>query len=180
MKKRRACAKGISLHGSSALRVPWLRELDRSRFRPKFLLAVAAVLFVVPFLVLPLHAQEQRKDLGEFNLTLVGDNNIVTLATARENNPRFMAAVNEIRTGDAAFNNLETSFPGPDAYPAGPPRGDNLYSDPGLLKELQWMGFNLFGTANNHSSDYGIQGLLDTIQVLKQGHAIYAGTGVDL
>jgi poly-gamma-glutamate capsule biosynthesis protein CapA/YwtB (metallophosphatase superfamily) len=130
------------------------------------------------------HGQEQeqglRRDLGEFNLTLVGDNNIVTLATARQNNPRFMAAVGEIRKGDAAFNNLETTFPGPDAYPGGAPRSENIFSDPSLLKELQWMGFNLFGTANNHSMDYGIQGLLDTIQVLRQGGAVYAGTGVDL
>jgi poly-gamma-glutamate capsule biosynthesis protein CapA/YwtB (metallophosphatase superfamily) len=161
MEKLLLCAKNLLLRGN-------------------FIRAIAASVVGISLLVLPALAQEQRKDLGEFNLTLVGDNNIVTLATARQNNPRFMAAVNEIRKGDAAFNNLETSFPGPDTYPAGPPRGDNLYSDPALLKELQWMGFNLFGTANNHSTDYGIQGLLDTIQVLKQGGAVYAGTGVDL
>jgi len=151
--------------------------------------AILAVLILFP-LALSLYAQEQpqqeqleegkRRDLGEFNLTLVGDNNIVTLATARQNNPKFMAAVDEIRKGDAAFNNLETTFPGPEAYPGGAPRSENIFSDPALLKELQWMGFNLFGTANNHSMDFGIQGLLDTIQVLKQGGAVYAGTGIDL
>ena len=82
--------------------------------------------------------------------TAVGDNNIVTLATARQNNPRFMAVVNDIRQGDAAFANLETSFPNLDhTYPGGPPRGDNLYSDPALLKELQWMGFNLLALHKN-------------------------------
>jgi poly-gamma-glutamate synthesis protein (capsule biosynthesis protein) len=140
------------------------------------------VLFL--FLSLGLQAQEQEhglvKDWGEFNLTLVGDNNIVTLASARQNDPRFMAVVNEIRKGDAAFNNLETTFPGPDAYPGGFPRSENIYSDPSLIKQLQWMGFNLFGTANNHSMDFGIQGLLDTINVLKQANAVYAGTGYDL
>jgi poly-gamma-glutamate capsule biosynthesis protein CapA/YwtB (metallophosphatase superfamily) len=180
MKNQLVCTEGTLLQVFSVLRVPQLSELDRSRFRRKFLLAVTTALLVASFVDLPLLAQEQRKDLGELNLTLVGDNNIVTLATARQNNPKFMAAVNEIRKGDAAFNNLETSFPGPDTYPAGPPRGDNLLSDPALLKELQWMGFNLFGTANNHSMDFGIQGLLDTIQVLKQGGAVYAGTGIDL
>jgi len=42
------------------------------------------------------------------------------------------------------------------------------------------MGFNLFATANNHSMDYGVQGVLDTIQTLRKGGAVYAGTGVDL
>jgi poly-gamma-glutamate capsule biosynthesis protein CapA/YwtB (metallophosphatase superfamily) len=120
------------------------------------------------------------KDWGEFNLTLVGDNNIVTLATTRQNDQRFIAVLKEIRKGDAAFNNLETTFPGPEAYPGGFPRSENIYSDPALIKELQWMGFNLYGTANNHSMDFGIQGLLDTIDVLKKANAVYAGTGVDL
>ena len=184
MKEQPVGAKGVSLAGSSTLRIPRLRELDRARFRRWFLLSVPATFFFVSFLALPSYAQQQeqglRKDLGEFNLTLVGDNNIVTLATARQNNLRFMAAVDEIRKGDAAFSNLETTFPGPDAYPGGAPRSENIFSDPALLKELQWIGFNLFATANNHSMDFGIEGLLDTIQVLKQGGAVYAGTGVDL
>jgi poly-gamma-glutamate capsule biosynthesis protein CapA/YwtB (metallophosphatase superfamily) len=162
------------------LRYAELKSSERSRFVPKHLSTVTWTLLCMFFVAFTLNAQEQRKDLGEFNLTLVGDNNIVTLATVRQNNSRFMEAVNEIRKGDAAFANLETTFPGPDAYPAGAPRSENIFSDPALLKELQWIGFNLFGTANNHSMDFGIQGLLDTIQVLKQGGAVYAGTGIDL
>jgi len=150
----------------------------------KFLFLVAPICFLLLLVAVPVRAQQQevgkRKDLGEFDLTLVGDNNIVTLATARQNNPKFMAAVAELRKGDAVFNNLETTFPEPDDYPGGAPRSENIFSDPSLLKELQWIGFNLFGTANNHALDYGIPGLLHTIQTLKQDGAVYAGTGVDL
>lgn len=64
-------------------------------------LALASLCLVSLAVASHLHAQQQeigkRKDLGEFNLTLVGDNNIVTLATARQNNPKFMAAVAELR-----------------------------------------------------------------------------------
>jgi poly-gamma-glutamate capsule biosynthesis protein CapA/YwtB (metallophosphatase superfamily) len=140
-----------------------------------------ASLVVLPLLAqVALLAQENRVDLGEFTMTLVGDNNIVTRATTRQNSPKFMAVVNEIRLGDARVANLETTFPGSKSFPSGPPRGDNLISDPGMLKELQWMGFNMFGTANNHSLDWGIQGLLDTIDVLNQGGAVHAGTGENL
>lgn len=93
------------------------------RRQRKFLFVVAPVCFVLLLVAMQLRAQQQevgkRKDWGEFNLTLVGDNNIVTLATARQNYPKFMAAVAELRKGDAVFNNLETTFPEPDDYPGG-------------------------------------------------------------
>jgi hypothetical protein len=154
--------KNISFGTVGPLRYAELKSSERSRSAAKHLSTVTLVLLCMFFSAFRSNAQEQRKDLGEFNLTLVGDNNIVTLATVRQN------------------KSLETTFPGPDAYPAGAPRSENIFSDPALLKELQWIGFNLFGTANNHSMDFGIQGLLDTIQVLKQGGAVYAGTGIDL
>ena len=178
--KVQACAKGIWVPSPRALRFVCLRGLNRPGFQGNCLLAIGLVFLFLCFLIVPSDAQEIRKDLGDFNLTLVGDNIIFTPAAVRQNNPRFMAAVDEIRKGDAAFANLETTFAGPDAYPAGAPRTENLFADPAVLKGLQWMGFNLFGTANNHSMDYGVQGLVDTIKVLKQYGAVYAGTGVDL
>ena len=178
--KEQAYAREISFLISSELRDAWFRKLNRSRFRRNCLFAIGPVLFLICLLVVPSHAQDKRKDLGDFNLTLVGDNIIYTQAAVRQNNPRFMAAVDEIRKGDAAFANLETTFAGPDAYPGGAPRSENLFADPAVLKGLQWMGFNLYGTANNHSMDYGIQGVLDTIQALRQSGTVYAGTGVDL
>jgi hypothetical protein len=179
MIQKQCFVKESPFHNFSALLSPSPGGSRLTGFQLKLMIALAGLLFT-SLVGLPIHAQDRRKDLGDFNLTLVGDNNIVTLATARQNNPRFMALVDEIRKGDAAFNNLETTFPGPDDYPGGAPRSENIFSDPSLLKELQWIGFNLYGTANNHSLDYGIPGMLNTIQVLKQAGAVYAGTGVDL
>lgn len=162
----------------------WLEKMNSSTVRQKRLFLAAVIAFVFLGGGFGVRAQQRevgkRKDLGDFNLTLVGDNIIYTQATVHQGNPKFMAAVKEIRTGDAAFANFENNFPGPDAYPGGAPRSENLYADPSILKELQWIGFNLFGTANNHSMDYGIQGVLDTIQTFKKAGAVYAGTGVDL
>src|ERR1019366_8164316 len=55
-----------------------------------------------------------------------------------------------------------------------------MASDPEGLKDLERVGFNLFSAANNHSVDFGIQGLLDTIHVFKQAGAVYAGIGENL
>ena len=182
MKKQLFCAKRNLLHGSLAFRISWLRELGGSGFRRKFLLALVLPVFVAFFVIL-LHGQEQGASSQEFNLTMVGDSEIVTPATVHQNNPRFMAVVNAVRQGDAAFTNLEEALAfSPNAYPAPVYAGRGQWHPavPASLKQLQWMGFNLFGVANNHSMDYGIQGLLDTLQVLKQGDAVYAGIGETL
>jgi poly-gamma-glutamate synthesis protein (capsule biosynthesis protein) len=123
---------------------------------------------------------QEKVPPGEFNLTLTGDAIILTGATVHQNEPRFMAVVKAIRQGDAAFTNLEEVYPSSKAYPAATSGNTWMAADPTMLKELQWMGLNLFGTANNHSYDYGIQGVLDTISVLKQDGAVYAGTGETL
>jgi poly-gamma-glutamate capsule biosynthesis protein CapA/YwtB (metallophosphatase superfamily) len=128
-----------------------------------------------------LHGQERGASPPEFNLTMVGDSEIVTPADVRQNNPQFMAVTKAVHQGDAAFTNVEEPYPLTNgAYPAGQPRAQWHTTDPSMLKQLQWMGFNLFGVANNHSMDFGIQGLLETMQVLKQAGAVYAGIGENL
>src|SRR2546422_8328647 len=53
----------------------------------------------------------------------------------------------------------------------------SLRGDSSLLKELQWIGFNLFGAANNHSLDYGIEGLRIHSRVLQEAGVTFAGIG---
>ena len=141
---------------------------------------LVAAIFVASC-VIGLRGQESQSSPQEFSITLTGDSETQTPAKVRENNPRFMKVVNALRQGDAVFTNLELTFPtSPGAYPAGGARGQWHPSEPLLLKEMQWMGFNLFGAANNHVMDYGVQGLLDTIRILKESGAVYAGSGETL
>jgi poly-gamma-glutamate capsule biosynthesis protein CapA/YwtB (metallophosphatase superfamily) len=128
----------------------------------------------------PLPAQEHKTSLPEFNLTLGGDAIIVTSAPARQNDPRFMGVVTALHKGDAAVLNIEGTFAGREAYPVYDSGGTWVASDPERLKDLQWMGFNLFSMANNHVLDYSGPGLLDTIHVFQQDHAVYAGIGETL
>jgi poly-gamma-glutamate synthesis protein (capsule biosynthesis protein) len=48
------------------------------------------------------------------------------------------------------------------------------------LDELDEFGLNVFSTANNHSYDFGIDGILSTIESLEERDLTYAGMGVDL
>jgi poly-gamma-glutamate capsule biosynthesis protein CapA/YwtB (metallophosphatase superfamily) len=135
---------------------------------------------VLSLLVLPLRAQEQKTTPAEFHLTAAGDAIIVTPATVRQSDPRFMSVVNAVRKGDAAVMNFEGTFASRESYPVYDTGGTWIASDPERLKDLQWIGFNLFSAANNHSVDFGIRGLLDTIQVFKRNGAAYAGIGENL
>lgn len=120
-------------------------------------------------------AQDQKVVPSEdFTITLSGDALIMTPVDIHQDEPRFKGLLNAIRDGDARYTNLEEIYPGPTAY-SGP--ASAMWTDPDMLKQLQWMGFNLFSTANNHSMDFGIQGVLDTMQVLKENRAVYAGMG---
>src|SRR5262249_20825905 len=144
----------------------------------KVLSFLGIVFLIVSFVPASTRAQAVGDDAHpDFKITLVGDSIIETPVSVHQDDVRFMTVVNAVRAGDARFTNLELTYPSRNAYPAGKPRNSWISSDPETLKELQWFGFNLFATANNHSLDYGIQGLLDTLEVLRQDHAVYAGIG---
>jgi poly-gamma-glutamate capsule biosynthesis protein CapA/YwtB (metallophosphatase superfamily) len=161
--------------GTAWPRLGWVRRVVQHRL--KWALIFSVCLFaVVAFL--PLLAQEQKVPAPDFNLTLVGDSIITQPLAVRKDDPQIMAAVNAVRQGDAAFTNVELVFPSPEAPPAFATAG--LAADPAMLKDLQWIGFNLFNASNNHSLDYGIQGLRDTIQVYRRAGAVYAGIGENL
>ena len=138
-----------------------------------------AVTFI-SLICVPSNARGQKENPQEFNLTLVGDAIIATPVMVHQDDPRFMGVVNAVRKGDAAAINFEGTFASEAAYPVADTGGTWIASDPNRLKDLQSIGFNLFSAANNHSVDFGVQGLLDTVRVFKQGGAVFAGIGENL
>ncbi len=116
----------------------------------------------------------------DFALTLTGDSIITQRLSVYQQDPKFMAVLNAVRDGDAAFTNLEILFHNFDVPPSAQSGGTWMAAEPYLFKELQWIGFNLFAAANNHSLDYGIEGLRSTRRTLQEAGAAYAGTGENL
>ena len=81
---------------------------------------------------------------------------------------------------DVRFLNLESTFHDCEGYPAEVSGGTWAMSDPRILDDVKEYGFNLFNTANNHSGDYGPEGVLATVRNLRQRDMIFSGTGKDL
>lgn len=75
-------------------------------------------------------------------------------------------------SSDLSIANLETTI-NIDAPVSTYPR---FNSPPELLDGITHAGFNLIGTANNHSMDTGMKGILSTIQELEKRNLDYLGT----
>lgn len=117
-----------------------------------------------------------------FTVVAVGDL-IVTRPLTRGHHPRFGNIVEILREADVTFGNMETnifnarSFSGsPQAEHGGAYHG----SVPELGPDLKAMGFNLVSYANNHTFEWGAEGMRETCRALDQNGIVYAGVGENL
>ena len=104
----------------------------------------------------------------------------VTRRLPREGYEGFGPLKELIESHDVKFLNLESTFHDNVCSPAAESGGTWAMSDPRTLDDMMEYGFNLFNTANNHSGDFGIEGVLETVRHLKQRDMIFSGTGKDL
>lgn len=121
----------------------------------------------------------------KWQIALVGDA-IINRRIAQFDNdldPYFRDMATIIRGADAAYLNLEQSlfryeeFKG---WPEAEYGGNWEYGPPEVALDLQALGFGLFGRANNHSTDYGVEGMRVTNLLLDELGIVHAGTGMNL
>jgi hypothetical protein len=110
---------------------------------------------------------------------LTGDS-IINRRQSVVEDPEYLQLITRIREADAAFTNLETLIHNFEYSPAAESGGVYMTSPPWITGELKWLGFDLFSTANNHSVDYGAEGLLSTLRYLDEAGLTHAGTGENL
>ena len=118
---------------------------------------------------------------GSFTVAVAGDC-IVTrplLQMVGVDRP-FAEVVSLLRGADAAFGNLETSIvdlADSAAVPSGLPDDWAVRAQPDSALDLRALGFDAFGRANNHSTDWGAGGLLETGLWLDEAALVHAGAG---
>jgi poly-gamma-glutamate capsule biosynthesis protein CapA/YwtB (metallophosphatase superfamily) len=79
---------------------------------------------------------------------------------------------------DGAFANAEFCCPARDTPPA--PRRFITAVEPAAIDELTSIGINLISFANNHTGDFGPQGVLDTIRACEARKVMASGIGRSL
>ena len=120
-----------------------------------------------------------QAEQGRISLALCGD--IMPsrrLAVFRE--PEFLALRDLLRSADGCFANLESMVL---RYGEGTPAirtGTHMVTEPELLDDLKWFGFNLLSCANSHSLNFGEEGLLLQNRYLDAAGIVHAGAGENL
>ncbi len=117
---------------------------------------------------------------GRFSVVSVGD---VMLARpqAATDDPELKKVLEAIRAGDVAIGNQE----GPALDLTALPRGTfgmfgGLVAQPGMPADYRAMGFDLMSVANNHSTDWGGDGLLRALKLLDEAGVAHAGGGASM
>ena len=102
------------------------------------------------------------KITAPFTFAAVGDI-AITRPIAEINDPRFQSLFSVMRAADMTYANME-----------GPLEEDKL------VKDLKGMGIGIMTTSNNHTMDFGVEGMFHTMRVLDEAGITNAGTGKDL
>jgi poly-gamma-glutamate capsule biosynthesis protein CapA/YwtB (metallophosphatase superfamily) len=114
--------------------------------------------------------------------TMVDDKIITVLAAGdvsvnRENPDSIFAYVSPvIQSADIAFCQLETTYSERGRVPAGA-QMVTLKVDPKNASAIRKAGFTVVSCAGNHALDYGIEALVDTLEVMKKNGINPTGVG---
>ncbi len=94
--------------------------------------------------------------------------------------PPFSAVLEILRGADVTFGNLETTIFEPRSFEGAPYSWDGDWTNaslPAVAGDLRSMGFDIVGRANNHSQDWGLEGMRETARWLDQAGIPHAGAG---
>ena len=114
--------------------------------------------------------------MSELSIIVTGDV-IVAKPFSSNPDPNLHKFADILRATDVAITNLEIVTPGEDRHPSTVFHGIPLYTETAILDELRWIGFDLYGVANNHALDYGVDGLRNAMDELDRRGMPYAGVG---
>ena len=112
--------------------------------------------------------------------TIATGDMFITRRIAKDGYEGFEEVRDCIMEHDVKFSNLEMTFHDQEGYPAAESGGTWAMMEPGALDDIQRFGFNLYNTANNHSGDYGQEGVMATIRHLNERDMVFSGTGKNL
>jgi poly-gamma-glutamate capsule biosynthesis protein CapA/YwtB (metallophosphatase superfamily) len=157
--------------------------LDRSKSRCRVVLAFGMALTgwsaVHAQPDLPLLAKPSPSTIqGPFKLVTIGE---LLYSRPMSNSPdrAFQAVVKLVRDADVTIAEQEGVFFDP-AKIKGVPGSGGLIGGPGKANDEKAMGIDIVALANNHSSDWGYDGLAETERLLDAAGVTHAGAGRNL
>jgi poly-gamma-glutamate capsule biosynthesis protein CapA/YwtB (metallophosphatase superfamily) len=113
---------------------------------------------------------------GEFTLVGIGD---LLYSHPMANSPdrEFQKVVELIQTGDVTIGNQEGVFFDLATFKGQGYGNGLLWGERTLARDMKAMGVRMVSVANNHSTDWGPEGLLETRRLLDEAGIVHAGGG---
>src|SRR5947199_6394187 len=112
-----------------------------------------------------------------FTLAAVGD---CIIARPVSQTPGFAPLGKLIRDADAGFGNFEGTALDLTRTPAAPQAefgGVWIIGSPAVAADLKSIGLDLMSRANNHATDWGLDGMRATSRALDEAGIVHAGVG---
>jgi poly-gamma-glutamate synthesis protein (capsule biosynthesis protein) len=129
----------------------------------------------------PIERELQASVPDGFSAAAVGDLIISRpLSQHSRELPAFAAVLEILRGTDVTFGNLETTIFEPRTFGGAPYSWDGDWTNasvPAVARDLREMGFDIVGRANNHSQDWGLEGMRETAKWLDESGIPHAGAG---
>ena len=138
-----------------------------------------AICLVLACFVAGLHARQAAQPGEPLTIALTGDSIIMQRVSVYKE-PESTRLFDLIRGADAAFTNLETLLHDYEMPPAHESGGTWMRTDPALIKEITWAGFDMVSRANNHAGDFGVPGAQMTSKYVREAGLVEAGVGNSL
>jgi poly-gamma-glutamate synthesis protein (capsule biosynthesis protein) len=126
--------------------------------------------------------REMHTDVPDgFTVGAVGDLIISRpLSQYSERLPGFKAVLDLLHGCDVLYGNLETTIFDARNFAGAPYSWDGDWTNssvPPVAGDLRAMGFGIVSRANNHSLDWGLEGMRETSRRLDEAGVIHAGVG---
>jgi poly-gamma-glutamate capsule biosynthesis protein CapA/YwtB (metallophosphatase superfamily) len=127
-------------------------------------------------------AHEMQTDVPDgFTVGAVGDLIISRpLSQYAARIPAFAGVLEVLHGSDVLYGNLETTIFDARNFTGAPYSWDGDWtnsSETTVAKDLKAMGFGIVSRANNHSLDWGLEGMRETGRHLDEAGIVYAGVG---
>ncbi|WP_165187825.1 CapA family protein [Caulobacter soli] len=116
---------------------------------------------------------------GPFSLVAIGDLlNSKPMATLDD--PAFQKVVDLVKAGDVAIGNREGVILDLPTFKGQPYGNGQMFGEAAMAGDMKAIGVDMMSMANNHSTDWGWEGLIEAQRLIDEAGLVHAGGGMTL
>ncbi len=116
---------------------------------------------------------------GDFTLVAIGDM-LYSHPYAGTTDPELRKVLDIVRSGDVTVTNQEGVFIDLKTFKGSAYGNGQLWGSGTLAKDMKDMGIDILSVANNHSTDFGWEGLIESMRLLDAAGVSHSGGGMNL